>query len=258
MRTSRYAGRRAIAGVLAGGAILGAVTACASSSSPAAPVAAATAGTTAPARTPGGPLAVLSGDQIITRVLADFKVVSSVHVAGSLESSGQHIALNLTLGPRGCAGTIRIQGEGAFVMLRIGRALWIKPDDAFWKHAAGRNQAASLVASLISGKYIKTSTQDSRLASLRDVCSPARFAGLFDSDPVGESKGTATIIAGRPALPITDAGGGTRAYVTVAAHPEFLRIDSSNGRLDFTRYNAPLHLTPPPAGRVLDGAKYGF
>jgi hypothetical protein len=208
VRTSRYAGRRAIAGVLAGGAILGAATACASSSSPAASVASATAGTTAPARTPGDPLAALSGGQIITRVVADLKVVSSVHVAGSLESSGQHVALNLTLGTR--------------------------------------------------GKYVKTSAQDSRLAPLRALYSPGTFARLLDGDPAGESKGTVTIIAGQPALPVKDADGRARIYVTVAAHPEFLRIDSSSGRLDFTRYNARLHLTPPPASQVLDGAKYGF
>jgi hypothetical protein len=190
--------------------------------------------------------------------VADLKVVSSVHVAGSLESSGQHVALNLTLGARGCAGTIRIEGEGSFVMLRIGRALWLKPDDAFWKHAAGRNQAASVVASLMSGKYVKTSAQDSRLAPLPALYSPGTFARLLDGDPAGESKGTITIVAGQPALPVKDADGRARIYVTVAAHPEFLRIDSSSGRLDFTRYNARLHLTPPPASQVLDGAKYGF
>jgi hypothetical protein len=190
--------------------------------------------------------------------VADLKVVSSVHVAGSLESSGQHVALNLTLDTRGCTGTIRIQGEGSVVMLRIGQALWLKPDDAFWKPAAGRNPAASVVASLISGKYVKTSIQESRLASLRDLCSPGTFAGLFDGDPAGESKGTVTTIAGQPALPIEDAGGRARIYVTVAAHPEFLRIDSSRGRLDFTRYNARLHLAPPPASQVVDGAKLGL
>ena len=54
-----------------------------------------------------------------------------------MKSSGQNIALNLTLGTQGCTGTMGINGEGSFVLLKIGKTLWIKPDDAFWKHAAG-------------------------------------------------------------------------------------------------------------------------
>jgi hypothetical protein len=259
VRTSRYAGRRVVAAALTGAAVLGAAAACSSSGSPAASSTSATPGSTASASAQAGPLAALSADQIASRAIANLKTVSSVHVTGMVKSSGQNIALNLTLGTQGCAGTMGISGEGSFVLLKIGRTLWIKPDDSFWKHAAG-SDATSAVMSLLSGKYIKPSAKGSSLASIGALCDPAQFAKSFGGNMTGMAKGATTTIAGQPALQIKDTGDPASAYVTVSAQPEFLRLDGggSNGKLDFTRYNAPLHLIPPASAKVLDGAKYGF
>jgi hypothetical protein len=260
VRTSRYAGRRAAAAALAGAAILGTATACSSSGSPAASATSAAAGSPASASSQasaqgGGALAGLSADEIARRATADLKVVKSVHVAGSVQSSGQNLTMNLTLGTQGCTGTMGIKGEGSFILLKIGKSLWIKPDDAFWKHAAGSD-----AVDLFSGNYIKTSAKGSSLSSIGDLCDPAKFAKSFGGNMTGMAKGATATIAGQPALQIKDTADPASAYVTVDARPQFLRLDGggSNGRLDFTRYNAPLHLTPPPAGQVLDGAKIGF
>jgi hypothetical protein len=258
MRKSRYAGRRGVAAALAGAAILGSAAACSSSGTSTASGTSSTPGSTTSASAQRGALDGLSADEIARRATADLKVVSSVHVKGSVQSSGQNIALNLSLGSQGCTGTMGIDGEGSFVLLKIGKSLWIKPDDKFWNHAAG--SAGSALIDLVSGKYIKPSTKGSSLASIGALCDPAQFAKSFGSDMTGMVKGTSTTIAGQPALQIKDSGDAASAYVTVDAKPEFLRLDGggSNGRLDFTDYNAPLHLTPPPASKTLDGAKYGF
>jgi hypothetical protein len=257
MWKSRYAGRRGVAAALAGAAILGSAVAC-SSSGTAASGTSSTPGSTASASAKGSALDGLSADEIARRATADLKVVSSVHVKGSVQSSGQNIALNLSLGTQGCTGTMGIDGQGSFVLLKIGKSLWIKPDDKFWNHAAG--SAGSALIDLVSGKYIKPSAKGSSLASIGALCDPAQFAKSFGSNMTGMVKGTTSTIAGQPALQIKDSGDAASAYVTVDAKPQFLRLDGggSNGRLDFTDYNAPLHLTPPPAAKTLDGAKYGF
>jgi hypothetical protein len=258
VRFSRNAGRRAAAATLASAAIFGAASACSSSGSPASSSTSATPGSTASASAQAGALDGLSADEIARRATADLKVVSSVHVKGSVQSSGQNIALNLSLGSQGCTGTMGIDGQGSFVLLKIGKSLWIKPDDKFWKHAAGSDGSA--LVDLVSGKYIKPSAKGSSLASIGALCDPAQFAKSFGGDMTGMVKGTTATIAGQPALQIKDSGDAASAYVTVDARPQFLRLDGggSNGRLDFTDYNAPLHLTPPPASETLDGAKYGF
>ena len=258
MRKSRYAGRRGVAAALAGAAILGSAAACSSSGTSTASGTSSTPGSTASASAQAGALDGLSADEIARRATADLKVVSSVHVKGSVQSSGQNIALNLSLGTQGCTGTMGIGGQGSFVLLKMGKSLWIKPDDKFWNHAAG--SAGSALIDLVSGKYIKPSAKGSSLASIGDLCNPAQFAKSFGGNMTGMVKGTTTTIAGQPALQIKDSGDAASAFVTVDAKPQFLRLDGggSNGRLDFTDYNAPLHLTPPPASETLDGAKYGF
>lgn len=258
MRNPLYAGRRGVAAALAGAAILVSVAACSSSGTSTASGTSSTPGSTASAGAQGSALDGLSADQIASRATADLKVVSSVHVKGSVQSSGQTIALNLTLGTQGCSGTMGIDGEGSFVLLKIGKTLWIKPDDKFWKHAAG--SAGSAVTDLVSGKYIKPSAKGSSLASIGALCNPAQFAKSFGTNMTGMVKGSTMTIAGQPALQIKDSGDAASAFVTVDAKPQFLRLDGggSNGRLDFTDYNAPLHLTAPPAAETLDGAKYGF
>ena len=261
MRTFRCAGRRLAAAALGGAAILGVTTACSSSGTSAAAgsTAGSTSSATASASAKAAPLDALTADQIASRATADLKVVKSVHVSGSVQSSGQNIALNLTLGTKGCTGTMAIKGEGSFILLKIGQTLWIKPDNAFWKHAAGADAGSGLI-DLLSGKYIKPSAKGSSLASIGTLCDPAQFAKSFGSQMTGMVKGASTTIAGRPALQIKDTADPASAYVTVSAQPEFLRLagGGSNGKLDFSQYNASLHLTPPPAAQVLDGAKYGF
>jgi len=60
-------------------------------------------------------------------------------------------------------------------------------------------------------------------------------------------------------LQLKDNSDSSNAYVTISAHPEFVRINGGrDGHLDFTAYNAPLTLTPPPASKTIDGSKYGF
>jgi hypothetical protein len=173
-----------------------------------------------------------------------------------VQSSGQKIALNLSLGSQGCTGTMGIDGQGSFVLLKIGKSLWIKPDDKFWKHAAGSDGSA--LVDLVSGKYIKPSAKGSSLASIGALCDPAQFAKSFGSNMTGMVKGTTATIAGQPALQIKDSGDAASAYVTVDAKPEFLRLDGggSNGKLDFTDYNSPARspASRPEAGRTRSSA----
>ena len=253
MRTSLQASRRAVAATLLGAAILGTAACGASaSSSPAG------SNTTATASASGNPLAGLTADQIASKATADLKAVSSVHIAGSAADSGQTFVMNLTIGAKGCQGTLTVKGEGSFALLKIGPSFWIKPDDQFWKYAAGSSADAAVMA-IVAGKYIAPSAKDSSLSALGTLCDPGQFASSFGSQITGVVKGKTTTIAGQPALQLTDTGDTDSAYVSISARPEFLRLDGgSASQLAFTDYNAPLALTPPPASETLDGAKYGF
>ena len=232
MRISGHAGARAVATALSGAALLAAAAGCGGGGSSANPLAGMTAG------------------QIFTQALANLKAASSVRVAGSIVSSEGATTMNLTDGPGGCTGTLSANGAGSVGILGIGSKVWIKPDRQYLKSSG----ATAAVTNLLTGKYVSTSDQNSSLAvfcGINGITSKLGAGGTF-------SKGTATTISGQRVLQITAAGQPGSEYVTNSASPEIVRLDTGSGILDFSDYNAPLTLTPPPASETVDGSKYGF
>ena len=114
MRTPRHARRYPVAMAISGRAVLAAGCGTAGSTS-------STAGTPALATPSGNPLAGLTADQIATKAEADLKAASSVHIAGPVTDSGQTYVLDLTIGPKGCTGTMASPGKGSFRLLKIGK-----------------------------------------------------------------------------------------------------------------------------------------
>jgi hypothetical protein len=213
----------------------------------------------ASAKPSANPLAGLTADQIVSKTTADFKAASSVHVAGWVEESGQTVALDLALGAKGCTGTFEFQGHGSIVLVQIGQTVWIKPDKQFWKSEGGISDPAIL--QFLAGKYMQGSVKDSSVSGIEQLCDPRQFASLLSRHSNNLVKGKTTTISGLPALQIEDTrnSGSASAYVTISASPEFLRLDrDTSGHLDFTSYNVPMVLTPPPADETVNGAKFGF
>ena len=248
MRISRCASRMAVAAAIVGTAMLAGVTACgtAASSHPA---------QAASATPSANPLAGLTANQIAAKAIADLKAASSVHYAGSVTDSGATYAVDLTAGTPNCAGTLGIPGKGSFALLKIGQTLWIKPDNQFWTSAG----ASSAVLHLVGGKYVQTSPGNSDFNSVRMLCSPAQLADSLGNKMNHLVKGTTTTIAGHSALQLRDTSTSNSAYVTISANPEFVRLNGgSKGQLDFSDYDAPVTLTPPPASKTIDGSKIGM
>jgi hypothetical protein len=224
-------------------------------------VGAAGCGSAGPASTSASskanPLATLSADQIASKAVADLRTAAAVHVAGSVTDSGQPIGLNLTLvHGKGCDGSMSMQNRGSFLLIMIGTAVWLQPDEKFWKSVGGSDPA---VLKILAGKYMKTSAKGG-LGGLGQLCDPSKLLGSL-KNMTGLVKGKNATISGQPALQITDGAKSGFVYVSVSARPQLLRITStgsSSGQLDFTGYGTPVPLTAPPASQTLDGAQYGF
>ena len=91
------------------------------------------------------------------------------------------------------------------------------------------------------------------------LCNPRQFADSFGRKMTNMVRGATATISGQSALQIRDRSGPASAYVTFAVRPEFLRLTGAGqGRLDFTDYNVPMVLGPPPPAETIDGSTYGF
>jgi hypothetical protein len=221
-------------------------------SSPASPSSAPATSATKPA----DPLAAWPADKIAQTSLANLKAAPAVHVSGSLSDSGTTIGLDLTQGATKCAGTISESGTGSFQILQDGTTVWLKPDDEFWKSAAGSDQS---VLSELEGKYLKTTTTDKDFSSLADLCSPVKFGALLDQPTSGLVKGKATVVSGVPELQLRDSGDADFFAVSDTAAPRLLELgQDAKHKLDFSGYGTAATVTPPSASETLSGSQYGL
>jgi hypothetical protein len=207
---------------------------------------------------PADPLASLSGDQIVAKAVAELKAVPSFTMAGTVTDSSGTYNVNLSYKKgSGCQGTVAQPSKGSFAMVVIGTTAWVKPDDAFWTANVG-GQAAKMIT-LQSGRYLKGSTSNAKVASLTKPCDVSSLPGSF-AEATGVAKGPVTVMGGQRVLPLTDKAKGGTLYVTDASPPRILQLSNSkagdHGKLTFSY--TPVTLTPPPASQAVDGSKLGF
>jgi hypothetical protein len=237
-------GRRAVAGCWAAACcavVLAGATACGT----------AHPGPSAPATPSASPLAGLTADQIARKAIADLAAASSVHVAGSVGQDGQTGFADLTLSTKGCKETFRIPGPGSMVMIAIGNTTWVKLEGQMWKLLGGMFPAK--VRRYVAGKYLQ---EPDIPGGMTDLCGLSQAASSFGSELKGLVTVKITTISGQPALQLADRRHSTSAYVTISARPELLRLDvSGHEHVDFTGYDQPVTLTPPPADDTLTEAQ---
>jgi hypothetical protein len=206
------------------------------------------------------PLAALSADSTENKAVADTFAATSVRIAGTTSDSGTPLSFTLTLRGHstGCEGTLSEGAKGSFQIIVIGKTVWIKPDNTFWK-AAGSSDPS--VFSILSGKWLEDSSGSSGLGGMSTMCSLNGLLGAFKTSATGLVKGATSTVDGQRVLQLTQSGQTTSVYVSDTADPVIVRImqpGANGGSFDLTGYGAPFSVTAPPASETLSGKDYGF
>lgn len=171
------------------------------------------------------PLASLTATQIFDKALANTSAASSVHLVGSGKDSGSTITFTLDISKgTGCSGAIAEGSKGSFQLIVLGKTVWVKPDTAFWKSAAGSGASAT-VLSLLEGKYLKGTTGTTTgLSTLSHICA---LSDLISQQPLKAATltktGTSTF-GGSQVIVLTDSTTNGVADVTDQAQPLVARI----------------------------------
>jgi hypothetical protein len=209
------------------------------------------AGTSSTASKPAGNgVADLPVTEIIHKAGSALRAARTVRVSADLVSGKDKIKLNLRLkGSEGATGTVAL-ATSEFTVLRIGKTAYLKGDRAAWT-ASGAGQAASMLA----GKWIKVPTGDKDFSEFVKFTQVSTLADLFVSNG-GTSDKSATSLRGQAAVKLTDSDGSA-LYVATSGKPYPLRLVQSaqaadHGTVDFTDFDKPVALTPPPADQVID------
>ncbi|MBO0805119.1 MAG: hypothetical protein J2P25_18840 [Nocardiopsaceae bacterium] len=209
----------------------------------------------------GSPLAGESGHHVVSKAVSDATSGPSFTVSGSYYDSGKRLSLDLGYKPPGsCHGTFVLAGRSV-TLTRIGAAGWVRPSASFWKALPGA--LGQRAASLLAGKYLKTSASDPVFGFFVKACDasqlPSTFSNLSALAKNTVTKGAVTTVDGQRALPLKDAKGDTLDVSDTSA-PRILRLanpSASNG-VSVTFTYRPVTVTAPPASQTVPGSKYGL
>jgi hypothetical protein len=176
-----------------------------------------------------------------TKVAAD--AASSVHVTGSIVSSGSPITLDMDL-LAGKGGRGKLSESGlAFELIQTGGTVYIKGSPAFYKHIGG-----AAAAQLLQGKWLKAPAKSSDFASLSSLTELRQLVDTTLASHGSLTKGGTTTVNGQKVVGLTDTTKGGTLYIATDGAPlpiEITKSGSGGGKITFDSWNKPVTVTAP-------------
>ncbi|WP_419836811.1 hypothetical protein [Streptomyces bugieae] len=164
--------------------------------------------------------------KIQARTRAAAEHADTVHLTGNVVSKGLTYKLDMSLAEHGAKGELTTKAA-AFQLLRVGDALYLKADAAFW---AGEKSGASGAAQKLGGKYVKVPASDPVYR---------KFSGFTDKDTLLASllglrgkltaKDRSTVGGVRTVRLAAGAGAGGVLDVSLEGTPYPLRLQRAGG-----------------------------
>ncbi|MCX4526217.1 MULTISPECIES: hypothetical protein [unclassified Streptomyces] len=206
-----------------------------------------------------GPFAGQNGSQVADKSVAALRTADSLTVKGSVRDEGKAIRLDMAVSKSGdCKGTMQLEGEGSFELIRNSEYVFIKADEAFYRTQVKDmpKDQADEVLKMLAGHWVKSknTTEDSK--DLAAMCDLDELLKEFDKS-AGAKKGKVVTEGGQEALTlatrISDDDIET-LYVATKGTPYLLRaVETGKDPADlaFSGFNAPVK-AEAPTGDVID------
>ncbi|HEX3589974.1 MAG TPA: hypothetical protein VHV74_10090 [Pseudonocardiaceae bacterium] len=218
----------------------------------------ATAGT--PTAAPGSPSTDVmpAADKVLSAVKSAADKASAVHVKGHLVEGGSALTLDVQMNKDGSgSGTIGEDNQ-TFSLIIAHQVDYIQ----FTKDlisAAGLSPSTP-PGSLLLNKWVPSTSKLMAGSDLSDTFKEVSFSAFIPevfgdlSGDTPKEAGTSTV-DGVP-VHIYKSSDGT-AYVATAAPHYLIRLveapSSGNGQVDFTGWDKPVKISPPPAAEIYSG-----
>jgi hypothetical protein len=214
---------------------------------------------------------------------------SSVHIQGQFTTGSQQVALDLRLEKdKGASGRVTI-GNEVIELLRVGQDVYVKGDEGFYRSvvsklgapseapapsasgtgappASGASQPSGspsaaqstpgdIAVSAMQVNYLHIGPADAQYQTFASLTDPRQLLsqimqgiGSLGKDGQKDIRGTKSIVL--------RGAKDTRIYVAIDGEPYLLRVlPPGGGTLDFSDFDNPVTLNPPPPAQVVDIAK---
>jgi hypothetical protein len=186
----------------------------------------------------------LRAAEIVSRARKATASARSLRMRGSVRDGKERYTLDFRFaGKTKATGWVQ-NGKQRMEFTRIGKEVYLKGNDAFWRSAGGK-----AAVQLFSGKYLKTTTKD---PDFKDMAAFTDRTALLNEAMKSEGawkKGK----AGPSFVSLTGAAGD-EIQVATQGKPYVLVLDGGPGnRIEYLAYEQPVDARRPPAGTVVDG-----
>jgi hypothetical protein len=200
----------------------------------------------------GNGLASKSPQQIVHAASDAIAHAKSVHVSGSIASSGVPLSFDLTLvSGKGGRGHMS-EGGLSFQLVDVANTVYIEGSASFWQHFG-----AGAAAKRLQGRWLKAPATG-QFASIAELTNMQQLMSSLLLKHGSLSKGSLTTVRGQRVVPVNGTATGGTLYVAATGKPypvEVKKQGSSGGQIVFDRYDQPVSLTPP--SDVIDISQLG-
>ncbi|MDC7337049.1 hypothetical protein [Streptomyces lydicus] len=198
----------------------------------------------------------LPAAKIQAKARAAAEHAETVHLSGNVVSQGRTFKLDMSLAKDGAKGELTTKAA-TFQLLRVGDALYLKADAAFWAGEKGGSTGGNggAAAQKLGGKYVKVPAADPVYK---------RFSGFTDKDTLLASllglhgklaTGDRSDIDGTRTVRLTaGAGAGGTLDVSLEGTPYPLRLQRAGGAgvVRLAEWGRSVDLRAPSKDQVVD------
>ena len=183
--------------------------------------------------------------RILTAAKAALASVTSVHIRGTVQTSGQRFTLDVILTKAGAKGSMTGPIAGAkrasVDFVSVAGKVYIR-SSTLWRKVGGE-----AVATLLNNRWVLMPSHSLRGFPFANAKTFSRSLTTGPRDKA-RSVGKATVIDGQPAIPVRTRD--SIVYVATTGKPYPLRVTPSarrfgTGSVDFLNYDAPVAITAP-------------
>ncbi|WP_433228619.1 hypothetical protein [Actinomadura formosensis] len=199
------------------------------------------------AATPNG-VEKLQAAAILSRARKATASARFLRMRGDIDDGKDKFALDFRyVGKTKATGWFQ-QGKERVEMTRIGKDVYIKGNDAFWKSIGGKG-----AVQLFSGKHLKTTTASADFKDLAVFTDRTALLSEAVKSVDSWQKGKAGTAGGVPTVSLTGAPG-EEIQVATQGEPYVLLLNGGQGnRIEYLAYEEPVDVRRPPASSVVDG-----
>lgn len=183
-----------------------------------------------------------SPQKILNDSLAAANGLKSVHAAGTVNSGGRHIAIDIQLvGGVGGRGQITLDGL-TFKLVGLKNYAYMQAPPAVWQKAG----APASAAQLLQGKWLRAPATGlfGPVAKLTDI--HTLFGQLLSQHGKQLETGGVSTVAGHKVVAVKSDQGTLYVAATGKPYPiEVVKAGSDGGRIDFDHFNDSVTVSAP-------------